>query len=72
MKFLAMHITNQKLCFDTFRVGHLQNIFTEHDLYMHTQWCDFKQLKFRYPHVVRFKYIKYSLQLKLIAYSFLY
>ncbi len=29
MKFLAMHITNQKLSFD---VGNLQNIFMEHDL----------------------------------------
>ncbi len=27
-----MHITNQKLRFDTFTVGHLQNIFMEHDL----------------------------------------
>ncbi len=33
MKFLAMHITNQKLSFDIFTVGHLQNIFMEHDLY---------------------------------------
>ncbi len=32
-KFLAMHITNQKLSFDIFTVGHLQNIFMEHDLY---------------------------------------
>ncbi len=32
MKFLAMHITNQKLSFDIFRVGNLQNIFMEHDL----------------------------------------
>ncbi len=32
MKFLAMHITNQKLSFDIFMVGHLQNIFMEHDL----------------------------------------
>ncbi len=29
MKFLAMHITNKKLCFDIFTV---QNIFMEHDL----------------------------------------
>ncbi len=29
MKFLAMHITNQKLRFDIFTVGH---IFMEHDL----------------------------------------
>ncbi len=29
MKFLAMHITNQKLSFDIFTVG---NIFMEHDL----------------------------------------
>ncbi len=34
MKFLAMHITNQKLSFDTFTVGNLQNIFMEHDLYL--------------------------------------
>ncbi len=32
MKFLAMHITNQKLSFDIFMVGNLQNIFMEHDL----------------------------------------
>ncbi len=30
IKFLAMHITNQKLSFDIFTV--LQNIFMEHDL----------------------------------------
>ncbi len=29
MKFLAMHINNQKLSFDIFTVGH---IFMEHDL----------------------------------------
>ncbi len=34
MKSLAMHITNQKLSFDTFMVGNLQNIFMEHDLYL--------------------------------------
>ncbi len=33
MKFLAMHIT-KKLSFDLFMVGHLQNIFLEHDLYL--------------------------------------
>ncbi len=33
MKFLAMHITNQKLSFDIFTIGNLQNIFMEHDLY---------------------------------------
>ncbi len=32
IKFLAMHITNQKLRFDIFTVGHLLNIFMEHDL----------------------------------------
>ncbi len=32
--FLAMHITNQKLCFDTFTLGNLQNIFMEHNLYL--------------------------------------
>ncbi len=34
MKFLAMHITNQKLRFDIFTVGNLQIIFMEHDLYL--------------------------------------
>ncbi len=34
MKFLAMHITNQKLSFDIFMVRNLQNIFMEHDLYL--------------------------------------
>ncbi len=34
MKFLAMHITNQKLSFDIFTVVNLQNIFMEHDLYL--------------------------------------
>ncbi len=33
IKFLAMHITNQKLSFYIFIVGNLQNIFMEHDLY---------------------------------------
>ncbi len=32
MKFLAMHITNQKLSFDIFTIGNLLNIFMEHDL----------------------------------------
>ncbi len=34
IKFLAMHITNQKLSFDIFTVSNLQNIFMEHDLYL--------------------------------------
>ncbi len=34
MKFLAMHITGQKLSFDIFTVGDLENIFMEHDLYL--------------------------------------
>ncbi len=34
IKFLAMHITNQKLTFDIFTVGNFQNIFMEHDLYL--------------------------------------
>ncbi len=32
MKFLAMHITNQKLSSDIFTVGNVLNIFMEHDL----------------------------------------
>ncbi len=32
MKFLEMHITNNKLGFDIFAVGYLQNISMEHDL----------------------------------------
>ncbi len=31
-KFLAMHINNQKLCFDIFMVGNVLNIFMEHAL----------------------------------------
>ncbi len=34
MKSLAMHITNQKISFDIFTVGHLQNIFMERDFYL--------------------------------------
>ncbi len=34
MKFLAMHVTNQKWSFDIFTVGYLLNIFMEHDLYL--------------------------------------
>ncbi len=34
MKFLAIHIINNKLSFDIFMVGNLQNIFMEHDLYL--------------------------------------
>ncbi len=34
MKFLAMHITNEKLSFDIFTIGNLHNIFMEHDLYL--------------------------------------
>ncbi len=32
IKFLAMHITNQKIRFDIFTVWNLLNIFMEHDL----------------------------------------
>ncbi len=34
MKFLAIHIINQKISFDMFTVGNLQSIFMEHDLYL--------------------------------------
>ncbi len=34
MKFLAMHINNQKLRFDIFTVGNLQNIIMEQYLYL--------------------------------------
>ncbi len=34
MKFLAMHINNQKFSFDIFTVGNLLNIFMEHDFYL--------------------------------------
>ncbi len=36
IKFLAKHITNQKLSFDIFMVWNLQNIFMEHDRYLIT------------------------------------
>ncbi len=38
MEVLAMHITNQKISFDIFTVGNLQNIFMEHDLYLMSYW----------------------------------
>ncbi len=31
---LAMHIISQNLSFDIFKVGYLENIFTEHDPYL--------------------------------------
>ncbi len=34
MKFLAMHVTNQKWSFYIFKVRNLQNIIMEHDLYL--------------------------------------
>ncbi len=34
MKFLTMHITNQKLSFYIFTVGNLLFMFMEHDLYL--------------------------------------
>ncbi len=34
MKFLAMHITYQKLRFDILTVGHLLTIFMEHNLFL--------------------------------------
>ncbi len=34
IKFLAMHITNQKIRFDIFAVGNSLNIFMEHNLYL--------------------------------------
>ncbi len=33
-KFLAMHVTNQKLSLNIFMVGNLLNIFMEYDLYL--------------------------------------
>ncbi len=38
MKFLAMHITYQKLRFYIFTVENFQNIFMEHDIYFISQW----------------------------------
>ncbi len=34
IKFLTMHITNEKLSFDIFMVGNVQSIIMEHDLYL--------------------------------------
>ncbi len=38
MKFLSMHITNQKWSFNIFTVGNLLNILMEHDLYLLSLW----------------------------------
>ncbi len=34
MKFLAIHITNQKFSYDIFMVGNVQNVFMEHAVYL--------------------------------------
>ncbi len=34
IKFLSIHITNQKFSFDIFTLGNLLNIFKEHDFYI--------------------------------------
>ncbi len=60
MKFLAMHITNQKLRFDIFRVGNVQNIFMEHDL--NDFWNKIKSIIL--THTVYFWLYKYTQQLK--------
>ncbi len=39
IKFLAMHINNQKFNFDIFTVWTLQNIFMEHDLNILMIFC---------------------------------
>ncbi len=39
VKFLAMHITNQKLRFNIFMEGNVQNIFMEHDLNILMIFC---------------------------------
>uniref|UniRef100_A0A671Q1S9 Interferon-induced protein 44-like n=1 Tax=Sinocyclocheilus anshuiensis TaxID=1608454 RepID=A0A671Q1S9_9TELE len=46
MKFLAMHVINQKLSFNIFTVGNLQNIFMEHDLYPNDFWHKIKIYNF--------------------------
>ncbi len=51
IKFLAMHITNQKLSFDIFMVGNLQNMFMEHDLYLTRLIPNFSQT-WKYPNDV--------------------
>ncbi len=37
MKFLAMHITNQKFCFHIFTIGTLLNIFMGHNDFWHKE-----------------------------------
>ncbi len=34
IRFLVMHITNQTSRFDLFKVGHSQNIFMKHNLFL--------------------------------------
>ncbi len=48
-----MHITNQKLSFDIFIVGNIQNIFMEHDLSLYSNdfWLKRKIYNFD-PHNV--------------------
>ncbi len=34
MKFIAMHVINQKLSFNILALGNVQNILMKHDLYL--------------------------------------
>ncbi len=38
IRFLAMHITNQKLSFDIFTAGNWPDIFMAHDVYLISYW----------------------------------
>ncbi len=40
IKFLAMHVTNQKLSFDIFTVRNLLKIFMKHDLSSDYMWSN--------------------------------
>ncbi len=44
MKSSATHITNQKLSFDIFTIGNLQNMFMEDDLYLISPFFGIKKI----------------------------
>ncbi len=52
--YLAMHITNQKLGFDIFKLGNLQNILMERDLYISVMIYGIKETFIILTHAIYF------------------